>query len=104
MFPIPAHLPRKRDSDVSTKVLSKMSETSLKSLNYKLASEWVGELDTAILQTKQSIHDRVQHDLPNFENQLTTSKSIQERLRTLSGNVDNLETTLSNSEVWYRHS
>lgn len=56
MFPIPAHLPRKRDSDVSTKVLTKMSETSLKGLNYKLASEWVGELDAAILQTKVRRH------------------------------------------------
>ena len=51
-FPIPAHLPRKKDLDVSTTVLSKMSETSLKALSHGLASTWVSELDIAIRQTK----------------------------------------------------
>ena len=51
-FPVPAHLPRKKDLDVSTTVLSKMSETSLKALNHELASNWVAELDVAIRQTK----------------------------------------------------
>ena len=51
-FPIPAHLPRKKDLDVSTTVLSKMSETSLKALTHDAASAWVAELDVAIRETK----------------------------------------------------
>ena len=51
-FPVPSHLPRKRDNDVSTKLLSKMSETSSKSLTYEAASAWVIELDGAIQETK----------------------------------------------------
>ena len=51
-FPIPSHLPRKKDLDVSTTVLTKMSETSLKALNHDLALTWVAELDVAIQQTK----------------------------------------------------
>lgn len=51
-FPVPPHLPRKRDNDVSTKLLSRMSETNPKSLNYEVASAWVMELDEAIRETK----------------------------------------------------
>lgn len=98
-FPIPAHLPRKKDLDVSTTVLSKMSETSLKSLNHELASSWVSELETAIRQTKDRIHERVQADLPAFDRQLSSSKSVQQRLQTLSSNVDRLQDALSNPET-----
>ena len=62
-FPIPAHLPRKKDLDVSTTVLSKMSETSLKSLNHELASSWVSELEAAIRQTKVCSMER--YECPN---------------------------------------
>ena len=52
-FPIPTHLPRKKDArDVSTQVLTKVSETPLKALNAKLASSWVAELDETIRLTK----------------------------------------------------
>lgn len=51
-FPIPAHLPRKKDTDVSTALLTKISETSSKSLTFESASLWVTELDDAIRQTK----------------------------------------------------
>ena len=51
-FPIPDHLPRKNARDVSTQVLTKVSETPLKALNAKLASSWVLELDDTIRLTK----------------------------------------------------
>ena len=52
-FPVPAHLPRGKDpQDVSTKILSKISETDTKSLNSSLVSSWVAELDETIAQTK----------------------------------------------------
>ncbi len=117
-FPIPSHLPRKKDQDVSTELLSKMSETTSKSLTHGLASSWVAELNVAIRQTKvlahsliriyepsklnllqDKIHDRMQADLPSFERQLASSMSVQERLRSLAANVDVLSSTLSNSEV-----
>ena len=115
-FPVPAHLPGKKELDVSTTVLSKMSETSLKALNNDLTSKWIAELDVAIRQTKvrlairklsparrtcaqERIHERVQADLPAFERQLASSKSVQERLQTLSSNVDRLQDTLSNPQV-----
>ncbi|KZT07285.1 uncharacterized protein LAESUDRAFT_651560 [Laetiporus sulphureus 93-53] len=98
-FPIPAHLPRKKDAqDVSTQILTKVSETPLKSLNSQLASSWVAELDDAIAQTKSCIHERISNDLPAFNEQLSSAKSIQERLRSLTANVDTLSDGLSNPE------
>ncbi|KAI0079377.1 hypothetical protein K474DRAFT_1735495 [Panus rudis PR-1116 ss-1] len=97
-FPVPEHLPRKKEVDVSTKLLTKVSETDSKALNFELASSWVAELDAAIQQTKKRIHDRIQADLPYFDSQLSSAKSVQERLRSLSTNVDNLSHTLSDPE------
>lgn len=52
-FPIPSHLPRKKDpQDVSTKILTKISEADAKSLNAALASSWSLELDETLTQTK----------------------------------------------------
>ncbi|GJE98094.1 hypothetical protein PsYK624_143160 [Phanerochaete sordida] len=98
-FPIPTHLPRKKDLDVSTTVLSKMSETSLKALTHDAASAWVAELDVAIRETKARIHERVQADRPAFERQLASAVSVQERLRTLTANVDGLQHTLSDPQT-----
>ncbi|TFY64920.1 hypothetical protein EVJ58_g2304 [Rhodofomes roseus] len=98
-FPIPAHLPRGKDpQDVSTKILTKISETDTKSLNASLASSWVAELDETIAQTKTRIHERISSDLPFFNEQLSSAKSIQERLRTLTDNVDALDGRLSDPE------
>lgn len=52
-FPVPSHLPRKKDArDVSTQVLTKVSETSLKDLNAGAAASWVAELEDTISFTK----------------------------------------------------
>lgn len=52
-FPIPSHLPRKKDArDVSTQVLTKVAETTSKGLNAKVASSWIAELDETIRFTK----------------------------------------------------
>ena len=52
-FPLPTHLPRKKDArDVSTQVLTKISETPSKALNAQLASSWVSELENTIKLTK----------------------------------------------------
>ncbi|KAH9846124.1 hypothetical protein C2E23DRAFT_605268 [Lenzites betulinus] len=98
-FPVPSHLPRKKDArDVSTQVLTKVSETSLKDLNAGAAASWVAELEDTISFTKSRIHERISNDLPNFERQLGSSISVQERLRSLSQNVDVLSESISNPE------
>ncbi|OCH91473.1 hypothetical protein OBBRIDRAFT_886899 [Obba rivulosa] len=99
-FPVPAHLPRKKDpQDVSTAILTKVSEATTKSLNAQLAASWVAELDDTIRQTRERIHERIQRDLPAFEQQWSSSTSIQERLQTLSSNVDQLSHNLSGPET-----
>ncbi|KAH9951200.1 Centromere/kinetochore Zw10-domain-containing protein [Amylocystis lapponica] len=99
-FPVPSHLPRKKDpQDVSTRILTKISEATSNSLNTQLASSWIAELDDAITQTKAQIHERIHDDLPAFEQQLTAAQSIQERLRTLTSNVDKLSSSLSDPET-----
>ncbi|KAI8996428.1 hypothetical protein BD414DRAFT_455134 [Trametes punicea] len=98
-FPIPSHLPRKKDArDVSTQILTKISETALKDLNAKAAASWVTELDDTIMLTKKRIHERISSDLPNFERQYETSVSVQERLRSLSKNVNVLSESISDPE------
>ncbi|KAI0339634.1 hypothetical protein BDW22DRAFT_1361209 [Trametopsis cervina] len=98
-FPIPSHLPRKKNQDVSTKLLSEISETTFKSLSQEVASKWIAELDVAIHQTKEEIHKRVTADLPAFDQQLSSSKHVQERLLALETNVDKLSVSLSHPET-----
>ncbi|KAI0738508.1 hypothetical protein C8Q80DRAFT_1205833 [Daedaleopsis nitida] len=98
-FPLPDHLPRKKDArDVSTQILMKISETTSKSLNAELVSSWVAELNETIGATKARIHDRITSDLPDFERQFSTSVSVQERLRALSQKVNSLGETVSNPQ------
>ncbi|EMD39295.1 hypothetical protein CERSUDRAFT_112943 [Gelatoporia subvermispora B] len=99
-FTVPSHLPRKKDpQDISTVILTKVSEANAKSLTAQLAASWVTELDDTIRQTRESIHERIQKDLPAFEQQWSSSTSIQERLQTLSSNVDQLDHNISNPET-----
>jgi hypothetical protein len=52
-FPVPSHLPRKATSqDISSRILSKVSSATVKTLNADLAALWVAELDEAILESK----------------------------------------------------
>jgi centromere/kinetochore protein ZW10 len=52
-FPVPSHLPRKAASqDISSRTLSKISSSTVKTLNAGLAASWVAELDEAILESK----------------------------------------------------
>jgi hypothetical protein len=52
-FPVPSHLPRKATSqDISSRILSKVSSATAKTLNADLAASWVAELDEAILESK----------------------------------------------------
>ncbi|GBE89597.1 hypothetical protein BKA93DRAFT_723614 [Sparassis latifolia] len=98
-FPIPSHLPRRKEpQDVSTKILTKISEATAKSLDAQLASSWVAELDDTITQTKRRIHERMSEDLPALERQMSAAKSIQERLDSLTSNVDLLSSSLSDPE------
>ncbi|KAI0758621.1 Centromere/kinetochore Zw10-domain-containing protein [Irpex lacteus] len=98
-FPVPSHLPRRKNQDVSTKLLTEISETNFKSLSQEVASKWVAELNVAIRQTKEEIHKRVHSELPAFDQQLSSSKYVQERLHALETNVDTLSTTLSHPET-----
>ncbi|KAJ7759219.1 hypothetical protein B0H16DRAFT_1885130 [Mycena metata] len=99
-FPIPAHLPRRQNpQDVSSEILTKIDQATGKTLNASLASSWLAELEDTIRATKTHIHDRIHRDLPQFEQQLETSKSVQTRLQTLVGNVDGLNQTLSDPQT-----
>src|SRR5579863_5759910 len=107
-FPVPSHLPRNPASqDISSRVLSKIGSTSAKALNADLSASWVEELDQAILESKvcrificyctlhsiltlpqTKIHERIHEDLPLFEQQLASSKAVQERFSALTANVN----------------
>ena len=52
---------RKDARDISTQILTKVSETPLKALNAKLASSWVAELDETIKSTKVRPNASVLH-------------------------------------------
>ncbi|KAG6813844.1 hypothetical protein H0H92_006788 [Tricholoma furcatifolium] len=99
-FPIPAHLPRRAaPQDVSSQILSKIDAATSKTLDAALATSWVSELEQNITSTKLSIHERIQKDLPEFKRQLTASKSVQERLQTLTINVDALHNSVSDPDL-----
>ncbi|GLB41696.1 putative centromere/kinetochore Zw10 [Lyophyllum shimeji] len=99
-FPIPAHLPRRPNpQDVSSQILSKIDAATKQSLNATLAASWVSELEQTIKSTKERIHERIQSDLPEFQRQLAASKSVQERLQTLTTNVDALNDSICNEET-----
>ncbi|KAK7061029.1 ribosome biogenesis protein ytm1 [Paramarasmius palmivorus] len=98
-FPIPAHLPRKPETqDVTSKILSRMDEATSKTLNASLAKSWLDELDTTIRDTKERIHDRMHADYPQFERELESSITIQKRLKTLKSNVDDLQSSINSPE------
>ncbi|KAF5373242.1 hypothetical protein D9615_007430 [Tricholomella constricta] len=99
-FPIPSHLPRRPNpQDVSSQILSKIDAATNQTLNSALAKSWLSELEQTIKSTKERIHGRIQSDLPEFQRQLAASKSVQERLQTLTTNVDSLSESVSNPET-----
>ncbi|KAJ6591472.1 hypothetical protein DFH09DRAFT_1273408 [Mycena vulgaris] len=98
-FPVPAHLPRRPNpQDVSSEILMKIDQATNQTLTASLATSWLAELETTIQATKSHIHDRIHVDLPKFEQQLESSKSVQTRLQSLADNVDGLNQTLSDPE------
>ncbi|KAF8075092.1 hypothetical protein FPV67DRAFT_1650064 [Lyophyllum atratum] len=99
-FPIPSHLPRRPNpQDVSSQILTKIDAATNQTLNAALATSWLSELDQTIKSTKERIHERIQGDLPEFQRQLAASQSVQERLQTLTTNVDTLNDSVSNEET-----
>ncbi|KAH9166349.1 Centromere/kinetochore Zw10-domain-containing protein [Lactarius sanguifluus] len=99
-FPTPSHLPRNAaPQDVSSQILSKISSARAKSLNAEVAASWVAELDQAILESKAKIHERINADLPLFEQQFASSEAVQERFAALRANVDELNNAVSHSEL-----
>ncbi|KAJ2919551.1 hypothetical protein MD484_g865, partial [Candolleomyces efflorescens] len=98
-FPVPNHLPRKPASnDVTSKILSSIDSASLQSINSSVAKSWVAELDESISLTKTRIHERIQQDLPKFQHQFETSKSVQVRLHSLTEEVEALDNAISNPQ------
>ncbi|KAH9975969.1 hypothetical protein BGW80DRAFT_1295582 [Lactifluus volemus] len=98
-FPVPSHLPRKPPpQDVSSLILSKISSTDVKTLSTEVAASWVAELDQAILESKTKIHDRLHENFSLFEQQLASSTAVQERLTTLTANVNELSDAVSHPE------
>ncbi|KAH7921288.1 hypothetical protein BV22DRAFT_1072517, partial [Leucogyrophana mollusca] len=95
-FPLPTHLPRKLD--VSSQILSKLDSVTVQSLTSSVASSWRCELEESINLAKKRIHDRIHEDLPAFERQLASSRSVQARLRSLSDNIESLNNVLSEPE------
>lgn len=121
-FPVPDHLPKRATPvDVSSKILYKIDSATKETLNSSLASSWIHELDGCIQETEvsstmaiyksngskcimmklqqQRIHDRIQSELPLFQHQLETSKSIQSRFGELQTRVDGLRNVLSDPQV-----
>ncbi|PPQ64214.1 hypothetical protein CVT24_008590 [Panaeolus cyanescens] len=99
-FPVPDHLPKRQTPvDVSSKILYKLDAATRDTLNSSLSSSWLQELDESILNTKQRIHDRIQEDLPLFQQQLQSSKSVQLQYESLSNQLDNINDTISNPKT-----
>ncbi|KIM44702.1 hypothetical protein M413DRAFT_25141 [Hebeloma cylindrosporum] len=99
-FPVPDHLPKRPTPvDVSSTILYKIDSATKDTLNSSLAASWIHELDESIQATKQSIHDRIQSDLPKFRRQLETAKSVQTRFNSLTNRVDSLNDAISNPET-----
>ncbi|KAJ7879914.1 hypothetical protein B0H14DRAFT_3082805 [Mycena olivaceomarginata] len=99
-FPIPSHLPRRPNpQDVSSAILAKIDQATNSTLTASLATSWLAELEDTIQATERHIHDRIHLDLPQFEQQLESSKSVQTRLQSLVSNVDGLNRTLSDPET-----
>ncbi|KAH9014198.1 Centromere/kinetochore Zw10-domain-containing protein [Lactarius deliciosus] len=87
-FPTPSHLPRNAaPQDVSSQILSKISSASAKSLNAEVAASWA------------KIHERINADLPLFQQQFASSEAVQERFAALRANVDELNDAVSHSEL-----
>lgn len=95
-FPLPSHLPRK--VDVSSEILSKLDSATWQTLNSSVASSWCKELDECISQTKRQIHDRIRSDITAFDVQLSSAKSAQERLSTLSHGINSLNQSVFDPE------
>jgi len=51
-FPIPSHLPKKQPTDVSSAILTKISNADSKSLNAALTESWITDLDESIRAAK----------------------------------------------------
>ncbi|KAK0466988.1 Centromere/kinetochore Zw10-domain-containing protein [Desarmillaria tabescens] len=99
-FPIPSHLPRRAPpQDVSSSILNKIDAATNESLNAALASSWIQELNDTIYATKKRIRERIHEDLPQFEQQLASAKSVQTRLQSLTSEVDSLSDKLSRPET-----
>ncbi|KAF9045658.1 hypothetical protein BDZ89DRAFT_1099474 [Hymenopellis radicata] len=99
-FPVPTHLPRRGapPQDISSAILSKIDAATSKALTPSLAASWLQELDQNILDTKKRIHDRLHGDLPLFEQQEASAKSVQTRLHALTTEIEDLTNKLSAPE------
>ncbi|KII87318.1 hypothetical protein PLICRDRAFT_112767 [Plicaturopsis crispa FD-325 SS-3] len=98
-FEVPSHLPRSGNPlDISSNILSKVDEATAGTLTASHASSWLADLDETISLTKKRIHERIHDDLPNFERQLSSAKSVRLRLESLAENVGVLDEKLTNSE------
>ena len=53
-FPIPSHLPKKQPTDVSSAILTRISDADSKSLNSTLTESWITDLDESIRAAKVS--------------------------------------------------
>ncbi|KAI6113039.1 hypothetical protein F5141DRAFT_1111163 [Pisolithus sp. B1] len=95
-FPLPSHLPRK--VDVSSQILSKLDSATWQTLNSSVALSWCKELDECINQAKNRIHDRIRSDIAAFDTQLSSAKSAQERLSTLSDGINSLNRSVFDPE------
>ncbi|GJJ11250.1 hypothetical protein Clacol_005482 [Clathrus columnatus] len=97
-FELPDHLPRGGfPRDTATQILNKLGQTSLKELNIDLVTSWVGELGNAIQETKvrdNSIANKIQDDLHEFDRLFQSSVDVQSRLREITSAINDLEENL----------
>ncbi|KIY62088.1 hypothetical protein CYLTODRAFT_494881 [Cylindrobasidium torrendii FP15055 ss-10] len=101
-FPLPSHLPPRPvavPNDISSEILTKLDHVTSKTLSASLAASWIHELDETIRNTKNRITTRITDELPLFEQQEASSRSVQTRLQSLSAEVDGLVEKLSHPET-----
>ncbi|KAG8957830.1 hypothetical protein FRC00_003464, partial [Tulasnella sp. 408] len=108
-FPLPQHLPRAGFSGESSSFgstsshaepfLKRIASHPLKDFKHASATAWLKDLDKAVADTKERIHERINSDLAQFENQLESSRQAQTRLKSLSTSVEDLDDALNGAET-----
>ncbi|KAG9125143.1 hypothetical protein FRC07_008807 [Ceratobasidium sp. 392] len=96
-FVVPQHLPRSSQAtgygsttSHAEPVLRKLAEATRESLTSNQVGKWVHELQDNIDETKTRVQQRIQKDLPAFEQHLASAKQIRNGLEEIASTADDL--------------